>query len=186
MTAARTANAGAVSAGQKRSLKECLQPAIKKGGFAMDGWILWCPSVIKVDDTYHLFASRWPAPYAMGGWTQHSECVRATSSDLLGPYVFQEVVLRKRPDNWDNTRVHNVKIVKAGSKYVLYHIDTANETGYVVADSVTGPWTRLDKPVMRVSNPAIFVRARPEHLRLRTPRRFGQGQSGDRLHGALL
>jgi hypothetical protein len=77
---------------------------------------------------------------------------------LLGPYQFQEVVLQKRPDHWDNSRVHNVKIVKAGDKFVLYYINSANQTGYAVADAVTGPWTRLDKPVMRVSNPAILVK----------------------------
>lgn len=147
-----------VPASQKRSLKDCLQPAVKNGGFAMDGQILWCPSVIKVGDTYHLFASRWPAQYGLSGWTRYSECVRATSQSLLGPYAFAEVVLQKRPDKWDNTRIHNVKITKAGSQYVLYHIDTANETGYAVAEAITGPWTRLDKPVMKVSNPAVLVR----------------------------
>jgi len=143
---------------EKRSLKDCLLPAVKNGGFAMDGYIIWCSSVIKVDDTYHLFASRWPAQYGLGGWTKYSECVRATSKDLLGPYTFQEVVLQKREDNWDKSRVHNVKVVKAGEKFVLYYINTANETGYAVADAITGPWKRLDKPAMRVSNPAILVR----------------------------
>src|SRR5258708_13835353 len=124
----------------------------------MDGQILWCSSVFKAGDTYQMFASRWPAQYGLGGWTSHSECVRATSTNLFGPYVFQEVVLQKRPDNWDKSRVHNVKIVKAGLKYVLYYINTANETGYAVADSVTGPWTRTEKPVMHASNPAILVK----------------------------
>src|SRR4051812_5965185 len=54
-----------------------LMPAIKKGGFRMDDFVLWCPSVIKVGDTYHLFASRWPAEFGLGGWTSYSECVRA-------------------------------------------------------------------------------------------------------------
>src|SRR5580700_4997627 len=143
---------------EKRSFKDCLLPAPKNGGFAMDGYILWCSSVIKVGDTYHMFASRWPAQYGLGGWTSHSECVRATSTNLFGPYTFQEVVLQKRADHWDNSRVHNVKIVRAGNKFVLYYINSANQTGYAVADSVTGPWTRLDKPVMKVSNPAILVK----------------------------
>ena len=73
-------------------------------------------SVIQVDGTYHLFASRWPAQYGLGGWTKYSECVRATSKDFLGPYTFQEVVLQKREDNWDKSRIHNVKIVKAGEE----------------------------------------------------------------------
>src|SRR6185312_8565398 len=144
---------------EKRTLKDSLKPAIKNGGFRMDGQILWCSSVIKVGDTYHMFASRWPAQYGLGGWTSHSECVRATSTNLFGPYTFQEVVLQKRTNDWDNSRVHNVKIVKDGSKFVLFYINSANQTGYAVADSVTGPWTRCDAPVIRASNPAPLVRA---------------------------
>jgi hypothetical protein len=155
--AAEPPAAPAKSAGP--SLKDSLLPAPKNGGFAMDGYILWCSSVIKEGNTYHMFASRWPAQYGLGGWTKYSECVRATSTNLLGPYTFQEVVLQKRADNWDNSRVHNVKIVRAGDKFVLYYINSANQTGYAVADAVTGPWTRLDKPAMKVSNPAILVRA---------------------------
>jgi hypothetical protein len=142
-----------------KGLQDSLLPAIKKGGFAMDGYILWCSSVIKVGDTYNMFASRWPALYGLAGWTSHSECVRATSSNLFGPYQFQEVVLQKRLDHWDKSRVHNVKIVKAGDKFVLFYINTANETGYAVANFITGPWLRLDKPVIHASNPAPLVRA---------------------------
>jgi hypothetical protein len=141
-----------------RTLKDSLRPAVKNGGFAMADQIIWCSSVIKIGDTYHMFASRWPAQYGLGGWTKYSECVRAESKALLGPYEFKEVVLQKRPDNWDNSRIHNVKIVRAGEKFVLYHINSANQTGYAVADAVTGPWKRLDQPVMKVSNPAILVR----------------------------
>jgi hypothetical protein len=143
---------------EKRSFKDCLLPAVKAGGFQMDDYFIWCSSVVKVGDTYHMFASRWPAQYKMDGWTKYSECARATSTSLVGPYTFQEVVLQKRENNWDNSRIHNVKIVKAGSKFVLYYINSANQTGFAVADSVTGPWTRCDKFAMHVSNPAIFVK----------------------------
>ena len=144
----------------------------------MDGYILWCSSVIKVGDTYHLFASRWPAEYQLAGWTKYSECVRATTKNLLGPYEFQEVVLQKRADDWDNTRIHNGKVVKAGDKFVLYYIDSANETGYAVADQITGPWTRSAGPVIRASNPAI--RVRPDNsvyvfARLRDETKFNRG-----------
>lgn len=142
-----------------KSLKHSLLPAVKSGGFRMDGYMIWCSSVIKVGGTYQMFASRWPAKYGMAGWTRYSECVRATSTNLFGPYQFQEVVLRKRPGHWDNSRVHNVKIVQDGSKYIIYYINTANETGYAVSDSITGPWTRCDKPIIRASNPAPLVRA---------------------------
>src|SRR5256885_3659346 len=96
-----------------KSLKDFLRPAPKSGGFAMPDYFIWCSSVIKVGDTYHMFASRWPATEkGLGAWTTMSECVRATSKDLLGPYTFEEVVIQKRPGNWDNSRVHNVKIVR--------------------------------------------------------------------------
>src|SRR5882672_3631044 len=110
---------------EAQTIKEYLKPAVKKGGFKMPGYILWCPSVIKVGKTYHMFASRWEEKYKLGGWTTYSEIVRATSDNLYGPYTFQEVVLQKRPGFWDNDRAHNPKIVKAGNKYVLYYISSA-------------------------------------------------------------
>jgi len=141
-----------------KSLKDSIHPGPKNAGFAMDNYFLWCSSIIKVDDTFHMFASRWPAEKGMGGWTNYSECVRATSKNLLGPYTFQEVVLQKRPDAWDKSRVHNVKIVKAGNQFVIFYINSANQTGYAYSDSITGPWTRSDKPIINASNPAPFVK----------------------------
>lgn len=143
---------------EAQTLKEAIKPAMKKGGFKMEGYILWCPSVIKVGNTYHLFASRWPEQYGLNGWTKYSEIIRATSDNLYGPYTFQEVVIQKREGHWDNDRAHNPKIVKAGNKYVLYYISSANETGYAYADAITGPWTRIDSVAMPFSNPAPLVR----------------------------
>lgn len=140
-----------------QTLKDAIKPAVKKGGFKMEGYILWCPTVIKVGDTYHMFASRWPEKYGLGGWTKYSEIVRATSKDLLGPYTFQEVVIQKRDGYWDNDRAHNPKIVKAGDKYVLYYISSANETGYAWSNKITGPWKRSDSIIMSFSNPAPLV-----------------------------
>jgi hypothetical protein len=141
-----------------QSLKESIQPAIKNAGFKMEGYILWCPSVIKVGNTYHMFASRWPEKYGLAGWTTYSEVVRATSDNLYGPYTFQEVVLRKREGMWDKERCHNPKIVKTGNKYVLYYISTANKTGYAWANAITGPWNRSDAEAMPFSNPAPLVK----------------------------
>ena len=140
-----------------QSIKEAMRPAVKNGGFKMPGFILWCPSVIKVGNTYHMFASRWPEQYGLGGWTKYSEVVRATSGNLYGPYTFQEVVIQKREGHWDNDRAHNPKIVKAGKYFVLYYISSANETGYAYSSSITGPWTRIDSVAMPFSNPAPLV-----------------------------
>src|SRR3954466_4923732 len=90
-----------------QTLKEVLKPAVKSGGFKMDGYILWCPSVIKDGNTYHMFASRWPEQYGLAGWTTYSEIVHATSQKLTGPYTFKEVVIQKREGFWDNDRAHN-------------------------------------------------------------------------------
>jgi len=139
-------------------LKDAIQPAIKSAGFKMEGYILWCPSVIKVGNTYHMFASRWPEKYGLAGWTTYSEIVRATADNLYGPYTFQEVVLQKREGKWDKERAHNPKIVKAGDTYVLYYISSANKTGYAWAKSITGPWNRIDSVAMPFSNPAPLVK----------------------------
>ncbi|KHJ39351.1 beta-xylosidase [Pedobacter glucosidilyticus] len=139
------------------SIKNFIKPAKKEGGLKLSQYFLWCPSVIKVGNTYHLFASAWPAEGGMASWTAKSLCIRATSKNLLGPYEFAEVVLEKREGKWDNDRVHNPKIVKVGNKYVLYYISSANETGYAEADAITGPWTRSEK-MMSFSNPAPLVR----------------------------
>ncbi|MGN6370865.1 MAG: glycoside hydrolase family protein [Phycisphaerae bacterium] len=143
------------------SMKDSILPTPKNAGFSMPDYYLWCSSVIKVGDTYHMFASRWPKDKQMAGWVSESECVHATSPTLLGPYTFQEVVLQKRPDAWDARRVHNVKIVQTHGDhptYVIFYIAGVNDTGYAYADSVNGPWTRSDHAVIPASNPAILIR----------------------------
>lgn len=140
-------------------LKDAMQPALKNAGFKMEGYILWCSTIIKVGNTYHMFASRWPQQYGLGGWTTYSEIVRATSDNVYGPYKFQEVVIQKRPDAWDKERAHNPKIVKVGDTFVLYYISSANKTGYAWSKSITGPWNRTDAIAMPFSNPAPLVRA---------------------------
>jgi hypothetical protein len=147
-----------VFSADSQSLKDALRPAVKNGGFKREGYILWCPSVIKVGNTYHMFASSWPQQYGLNGWTKYSQIIRATSDNLYGPYKFQEEVIKKREDYWDNDRAHNPKIVKAGDKYVLYYISSANETGYAYADKITGPWVRSDSVAIPFSNPAPLVR----------------------------
>ena len=59
----------------KRSLKDRIGPAVKGGGFRTPDYVPWCSSVIKVVDTYHMFASRWLAQYGLAEWTKYSECV---------------------------------------------------------------------------------------------------------------
>src|SRR5262249_41603082 len=76
----------------------------RNGGFRMDGYWVWCGSVIKGDDgRYHMFASRWPKDITFHpGWMTSSEIVRAVADRPEGPYVFQQVVLPARgAEYWD-------------------------------------------------------------------------------------
>ena len=129
-------------------------PVAKGTGFAMDGYFVWCGSVIKVGDIYEMFASRWPTstkfPEATG---RHSEIVRAEASRPEGPYVFKEVVIGKRAaGKWDSAMAHNPAIYKVGGTFVLFYIgsdvgSSHRQIGIATAPSVAGPWTRRDKPL---------------------------------------
>lgn len=63
-----------------------LLPAPVGGGFAMDGWWVWCGSVVHGED------GRWPMSHPMfQGYTVCSEIVRAVADTPVGPYTFVEL-----------------------------------------------------------------------------------------------
>ncbi len=139
-------------------LRDALRPVPKSAVFKMDGFFLWDPSVIKVGETYHLFASRWPANDGMNGWFR-SHAIRATSKSLFGPYTFQEVVLSPETHPWASEAIHNPKIMKAGDKFLLYHLAIPQwQTGFAYADKIEGPWVPLPRPVIKTNNPALLLR----------------------------
>lgn len=129
-------------------------PVAKGTGFAMEGWFVWCGSVIKVGGSHHLFASRWPeATRFPEGYRTHSEIVRAVAPRAEGPYQFQEVVIGGRETGkWDSGMAHNPAIYKAGDTFVLYYIGSDvgsrhRQIGIATAPAITGPWTRRDQPL---------------------------------------
>jgi hypothetical protein len=139
----------------KNPLREALRPVPTTALFRMEGYYVWDPSVIKVGDTYHLFASRWPASLGMIGWKK-SEVIRATSRSLFGPYEFQQVVLTPSMHPWATQAIHNPKIMPLGERFVLYHLGIPKwQTGFAFADKIEGPWTVLPGPVLATNNPAI-------------------------------
>lgn len=71
------------------------KPAPVNGGFKMDGYWVWCGSVVKGEDgKFHMFASRWDKKYPMHpGWLAGSEIVRAESCTPEGPYEFYTMPL---------------------------------------------------------------------------------------------
>lgn len=174
---------------------EKMEPAVKNGGFWMEGYWVWCASVVKGEDgRYHMFASRWPKTQKMHpGWLLASEVVRAVSDTPYGPFIFQEVVLPVRGAQYfDGRATHNPRIVKHGDTYYLYYIGTTHpfrdpegrevveeqdprvvtarankRIGLACSQSVFGPWTRPDKPILEprpgcfdsflVSNPSPII-----------------------------
>ncbi len=151
---------------------EEFEPVPLESGLKMDGYWVWCGSMIKVDSTYHLFASRWKKNGDFPeGYRQNSEIVRATSKSPLGPFRFEEVVIGERDSSfWDSNMAHNPTIHKIGDEYVLFYIGSDFTTlssnsksllrrvGYAKAEQISGPWTRCDQPLIEVesNNPAIL------------------------------
>ena len=153
--------------GSERPIIERLQPSPRNAGFRMEEFFVWGGSMIKVGQTYHLFASRWPVETGFpDGYRSHSEIVRATSRDPLGPFQFEEIVVSGRGgDCWDGKMCHNPKIVKSGHTFVLFYIGSAagsdlRKCGFATAPLVTGPWNRRADPLPfgeDHNNPAPYI-----------------------------
>lgn len=164
-----------VIADNNKPFIERLQPVPKNSGFRMEGYWVWCGSVIKVGSTYHLFAARWPKKNKFpDDYFLESEIVRATSKSPVGPYTFQEVVIGERDSScWDSNMAHNPTIHKIGNSYVLFYIGSDFTTnrkgsnrllrtiGYASATNITGPWVRSAKPIIteESNNPAVLLEA---------------------------
>lgn len=158
-------------------------PAPVHGGFAMEGYWVWCGSVAKGEDgNYHMFASRWKKSLPFHpGWGVASEIVRAVSPTPEGPYRFAEVVLGPRGAGWwDGRSAHNPVIQKCGDTYLLFYIGTTfpypdvpedgslthdsyqwlcarahKRIGIATAKSILGPWQRPGRPALDV-RPGYF------------------------------
>lgn len=161
------------------NFKDNQMPAPLTPAFEMEGWWVWCGSVIQDPTTglFNMFASIWPKylPFHPG-WGMASKIVRATSDKLQGPYTFQEVVLGSRAAQyWDGRSVHNPSIQKYKDDYILFYMGTTfpypdvprknnlnhfspewlcarsnKRIGYATAKSLAGPWHRFDQPILEV------------------------------------
>jgi len=168
----------AFSPGHRAAAADFPQPGIvpRDGGFRMDGYWVWCGSVIKGGDgRYHMFASRWPKDIAFHpGWMAYSEVVRAVSDTPEGPYTFEQVVLPARgAEYWDGRSTHNPAITKHGDTYILFYMGSTHpledpplgqpfglddprcivarankRIGIATAPAPEGPWTRYDRPAL--------------------------------------
>lgn len=169
---------GGVNEVGKENILDQLMPAPRNGGFAMEGYWIWCGSVVQGEDgRFHMFASRVPKHMPFHpGWLVASEIVRAVADTPEGPYEFQEIVLPARgAEYWDGRSTHNPHIIRYKDTYLLYYMGTTHplgddnygenlslddpaivvsrsnkRIGLATAISVNGPWKRLDAPILGV------------------------------------
>ena len=142
-------------------------PAVLGSGFAMDGYYVWCGSVIKENGVYYLFAARWEKEKSFpSGYLTDSEIVIATTEDLSKPFKYKKTIISKRDGGyWDSAMAHNPYIVKAEKGYYLYYIGSPDggiktrKIGYAYAESLDGEWQRSPKAFELpedANNPAVL------------------------------
>jgi hypothetical protein len=144
-------------------------PVPKESGFRMDGYYVWCGSIIKGEDSrYYMFASRWKEETRFpDGYMTNSEIVLATSDAPDKPFTFEKVIITKRDGGyWDSMMAHNPFIMKIGDEYVLYYIGTPDgkaetrKIGYAHSKSLTDGWIRSDRPITlppNANNPCVTL-----------------------------
>lgn len=158
---------------------ENLLPAPKNGGFKMDGYYIWCGSVVQGEDgKYHMFASRWPKEYGFAAqWLFNCEIVRAVSETPEGPYTFAEVIFERRERSYfDALNQHNPSVKYWNGTYYLYYFGTTyggpipavgekisqerdvevwnrKRIGLATSKSIFGPWERPDAPLLEPRAP---------------------------------
>ncbi|MFY0628536.1 MAG: glycoside hydrolase family protein [Reichenbachiella sp.] len=161
--------------GQDLDLGSMVQPVPEKYKFINSDYHIWGASVVKgIDEKYHMFYSRWKYELGHMGWVTDSEIAYAVANNPEGPYKHVNVALSARGKNyWDGTTTHNPTVFMKDGKYYLYYMGTtsmvkANQPtsmsnkdwwiyrnnqriGVAWADNPTGPWNRLDKPIIDIS-----------------------------------
>ena len=174
VTPARAAPAEGAGAPPNPILRR-IDKAVAGGGFQLDGYWVWCPSVIKGNDgLFHMYVSRWPKSLPFHpGWMVASEIVHATSKNPEGPYKLSDVALPARgAQYWDGRSTHNPKILRHKDTYILYYMGSTHpfaepdprtltldspyaiigrnskRIGIATSKSPYGPWTRRDAPIL--------------------------------------
>jgi len=125
----------------------------------LEDWYVWGSSAIDgPDGKVHLFTSRWPAETGHRGWSTHSEIIHSVGDSAEGPFEVADVALRGRGGEiWDACMVHNPTIHEFDGRYWLFHIGNRDgrpftqSIGVAVADDLSGPWERFDRPLLTAS-----------------------------------
>lgn len=151
----------------------------KKNIISFEKYNIWGTNIVKgKDGLYHAIYSRWPKSRGHLAWVTHSEVAHAISKNLIGPYVFKDIVLPPHGgDYWDADVTHNPHLLTYKGKYYLYYMgnkgdgywnataDSINPTpknpewwinrnnqriGIAVASNINGPWKRCATPLIDV------------------------------------
>lgn len=139
------------------AFRDALKKVPKSAIFSMSDYYLWDPSIIKVDETYHLFCSRWPKDSLMNGW-KRSEIIRAESNSLFGPYEFKQIVLQPKNHPWASQGIHNPKIIKYDSIFLIYHLGIPKwHSGFCISNNIEGPWLPFNTPSINTGNPSLII-----------------------------
>lgn len=120
-----------------------------------EGYYVWgCAPIYGPDGKVHVFYSRWPEKYGMGGWIHKCEIAHAVADRPEGPYRYVSTVLAPRLGYWDATTCHNPHIQCLDGKYYLFYMGNSNgktntkRIGLATATSLDGPWERSDNPLL--------------------------------------
>jgi len=118
-------------------------------------YYVWCVSPICDEQgRVHVFYSRWPSAYGMGGWIRACEIAHAVADTPEGPYEYVQTILSPRPGYWDATSCHNPHIQYIEGTYCLFYMGNSNgktdtkRIGMATATDLNGPWTRPDQPLL--------------------------------------
>lgn len=157
------------------NLGAMVQPVPEEYKFIDPDYHIWGASVVKgYDGQYHMYYSRWKYELGHMGWVTDSEVAYAIAESAEGPYKHAGIALPARgKEFWDGTTTHNPTVFKKDGKYYLYYMGTTSSVraeqptsmknkdwwiyrnnqriGVAWADNPAGPWNRLDKPVIDVS-----------------------------------
>ena len=112
-----------------------------------EGYYVWCNSPIyDQEGNVHVFYSRWPDTYGMGGWIHKCEIAHAIAESPEKNFEFVETILKPRPGYFDATTCHNPTIHYLDGKYCLFYMGNSNgktntkRIGLATSDSLNGPW----------------------------------------------
>jgi hypothetical protein len=128
-----------------------------------EGFYVWCNSPIYGEDgKVHVFYSRWPAQYGMGGWIHQCEIAHAVAESAESEFKHEGVVLAPREGFFDATTCHNPHIQFVDGLYCLFYMGNSNgktntkRIGLATSKSLNGPWKRIDKPLLEAGETGVW------------------------------